>query len=261
MNPATNRITISAIVVLIWVAITIFGGIFLNGGETSLSEGVSHSIAWNILAAALFIGGAILVFGWKDMRFQAPLPGSLKALWFPALYLIAFLAASLAAGLPPFSVMAFVFINTLLVGFSEEAAFRGVVYRALRTRSGIWTAVIISSLLFGSVHILNLFTTGQVAASFLQATTAAMSGFVMVAILLRTGSIIVAMIYHALWDFGTFVFSASMTGLGGESAAATTGPTNPLFYLFPIALVLPNFLYALWLLKNLPKHPDAMARA
>lgn len=257
MNPANRRIVLSLIVFIVWVAVTLFGGRWLAGGTAELEDSVSHSTAWNILAAAVVIAASIIVFGWKDMRFNAPLPGTVKTLWFPALYLLGFFGASVVIGLPPLATMMFVFINTLIVGFSEEGMFRGVLYRALRGSQGIWTAVLVSSVLFGSVHILNAFTTGHVLQSFVQAFNATLSGFVFVALLLRTGSIIVPMIYHALWDFGTFT-------LGNASSAVSTSPAaEPSIYthFFPVLLILPNFLYALWLLKNLPKHPDAMARA
>ena len=223
-------------------------------GRRELGDSVSHSVAWNILAAALFIAAAIKVFGWNDMRFNAPLPGTLKVLWFPALYLLAFYLLSASVGFPSLSTMLFVFINTAIVGFSEEGMFRGVFYRALRSRQGIWTAIIVSSILFGSVHVLNAFTTGHVFQSVLQSVGATLSGFVFVAMLLRTGSIIVPMVYHALWDFGTFT-------LGNAASATPAAEITTFTYFVPILFILPNFLYALWLLKNLPKHPDAMALA
>lgn len=256
MTAANSRIALSLAVFIIWLAVTLFGGRWLAGGTAELGDSVSRGIAWNLVAAALVIVGAIVAFGWKDMRFSAPLPGSLKPLWFPALYLFGFYGIAAILGFPPVSTMMFVFINTLIVGFSEEGMFRGVLYRALRGKMGLTGAIIASSVLFGSVHVLNAFTTGHFLQSALQAFTATLSGFVFVAMLLRTGSIIVPMIYHALWDFGTFTVARSADGMGnaGEAPAAMT-------YLVPVLFVLPNFLYALWLLKNLPKHPDAMARA
>lgn len=253
MNTA-NRITISLVVFLIWVSITVFGARILAGGTAELGDSVSHSIAWNILAAALFIAASIKVFGWNDMRFNAPLPGTLKVLWFPALYLLVFYAMSASLGFPPLSTLMFVFINTAIVGFSEEGMFRGVLYRALRTRQNIWPAILVSSVLFGSVHLLNAFTTGHVFQSVLQSIGATMSGFVFVAMLLRTGSIIVPMVYHALWDFGTFMLGSAASGMPATEVTSFT-------YFLPVLFILPNFLYALWLLKNLPKHPDAMALA
>jgi hypothetical protein len=72
-----------------------------------------------------------------------------------------------------------------------------------------------------------------------------MSGLVFVALLIRTGSIWVPIVYHALWDFGTFTVSAGVDKNGGDPAIG-----GGLMYLVPLALVLPNFLYALYLLRK-----------
>ena len=105
----------------------------------------------------------------------------------------------------------------------------------------IWTSV-----LFGSVHILNALTTGELLHSLLQAFTATLSGFAFMAILVRTGSIWPPVIYHALWDFGTFSISASSEVRG----AAAGGEVDAWAFLLPVLLVLPNFLYGMYLLRN-----------
>lgn len=63
-------------------------------------------------------------------------------------------------------------IVTLLIGFQEEAIFRGVLLRALRPQ-GVMKAVLISAALFGIIHINSLlvgrdpiFVLSQVIASF-----------------------------------------------------------------------------------------------
>ena len=52
----------------------------------------------------------------------------------PAVYLVLFLALTLVVGWPSPSTILFLAINTLIVGFSEELAFRGVLFRGLHTR-------------------------------------------------------------------------------------------------------------------------------
>ena len=79
--------------------------------------------------------------------------------------------------------------STAFVGLSEETMFRGILFQALRTRVKLWPAMIFTSILFGSVHILNVLTTGEVLHALQQAFTATLSGFAFIAILVRTGSI------------------------------------------------------------------------
>ena len=123
--------------------------------------------------------------------------------------------------------------------------FRGVLFQGLRSRLAMWPAILLSSLLFGAVHILNVITTGQLAEAAVQAVAAFMSGIVLLALLIRTGSIWVPITYHALWDFGTFVTSATSPTTG-----APMDFTQGWAWALPILIVLPNFLYALFLLRK-----------
>jgi uncharacterized protein len=242
------RLPLSLAVYVIWAAITILGGLWLSGGkQQSLIEGLSKGPLWSVIAAFLFLVVVILALGWRDLKFGAPKPvSSLRIMWFPALYIIAFLSMAANLGLPPLNLMLMIFVSTLFVGLSEETMFRGILFQALRTRVKLWPAMIWTSLLFGSVHILNALTTGEFLLALLQALTATLSGFAFMAILVRTGSIWPAIIYHALWDFGTFTISAGSQASG----ASANGDPGGSAFLLPVALVLPNFLYAAYLLRN-----------
>ena len=131
-------------------------------------------------------------------------------------------------------------------------AFRGILFSALRTWTAIWPAIIVTTVLFGAVHVLNGFGTGDWGNAVIQACTAAMSGLIFMAILIRTGSIIPAMAVHAFWDYGLFTMSAALRGHSGEAPAAEAGIA---VLLVPFALALPNFLYALYLLRNVRSEP------
>lgn len=242
------RLPLSLAVYIIWAAITILGGMLLSGGQKqSLIEGLSKGPLWNVIAAFLFLVIVIVVAGWRDLKFGAPDPmSSLRIMWFPALYIIAFLSMAGLLGLPPLNLMLLILLSTAFVGLSEETMFRGILFQALRTRVKLWPAMIGTSILFGSVHILNALTTGEVLHALLQAFTATLSGFAFIAILVRTGSIWPAIIYHALWDFGTFAITASSGAAGTASPVAVSGWS----FLLPFALVVPNFLYGIYLLRN-----------
>lgn len=250
MNTAhqNSRLAISFIVYAVWAAITIGGGIWLNEGEKqSLIEGISKGPLWNVVAAFLFLVAVIAVAGWRDLKFEAPKPwGSLRIMWFPALYIIALLSIAGVLGFPPLGLMLMILLSTAFVGLSEETMFRGILFQALRTRVRLWPAIIWSSVLFGSVHILNTATTGEFLAALLQAMTATLSGFVFIALLVRTGSIWPPIIYHMLWDFGTVSVAAS----SGAGSQPPSGDGIGLSFLLPLILVMPGFLYGLYLLRN-----------
>jgi uncharacterized protein len=242
------RLPLSLIVYVLWAAVTILGGIWISGGQKqSLIEGLAKGPLWNVFAAFLLLLVVIIGAGWRELKFGAPTPtSSLRIMWFPALYILAFLSMAGALGLPPLNLMLLILLSTAFVGLSEETMFRGVLFQALRTRVKLWPAMIWTSVLFGSVHILNALTTGEFLSALLQAFTATLSGFAFMAILIRTGSIWPAIIYHALWDFGTFTISASSEATR-QAANSEVGGWS---ILLPVALVLPNFLYGIYLLRN-----------
>lgn len=102
----------------------------------------------------------------------------------------------------PIQIVSLVII-TLLIGFQEEAIFRGVLLRALLP-GGILFAVFISAALFGVIHLNSLlvgrdplFVASQVVASFLGAIGLA-------ALRLRINSIWPLVLLHALNDFVQF---------------------------------------------------------
>jgi len=94
-----------------------------------------------------------------------------------------------------------IFINTMLAGFSEELMFRGYILTALVKRTRFRNAVAITTLLFGSIHMLNYFTTGNLFASVAQSFLAACSGLLFIAIRMKTQSLFPGIVVHGLFDF------------------------------------------------------------
>lgn len=245
---SSRRIATALLAYVGWTAITLLLMRWLNPGEQSLLQSVSSGVGWNFVLAILFLMALITMCRWSDLALVRPSAWrSLGLLWFPALYLVAFggLAAAAGVSLTRTQVL-FVLANVAMVGMSEELMFRGVLFRALRSRLYMWPAILLTSVLFGGVHVFNVFITGQLLDAAVQALAATFTGLVMMALLLRTGSLWVPIVYHALFDLGVF--------LSGSSTEASATPDTELPTLVrvvvPLLLVLPNFLYALFLLRK-----------
>lgn len=256
-DPAAGRVTISnrlwvaLVVYVLWVAITLFGAKWLLGGrQAPLEELVKNGVGWQFVAAAALLIGAIAVFQWRDVKFVAP-RSLLEVMWFPMLVLLAISSLVTLTGLPGGKVMFWVAFNTFLVGLSEEVMFRGVLFRALLENFEVWPAIIVTTLLFGAAHVFNGFTTGQWGTSVLQAMSACMSGLIFMAIVIRTGSIWPAIVYHWAWDCALFLMKTGSQTKGIEADPAQTERlmNSPAMFL-PMLLVLPNFLCALVLLRK-----------
>ncbi len=162
----------------------------------------------------------------------------------PVLYLLFFVVSAALTGFSSLGdgVIWFVLINTLLVGINEELMFRGMLFYGSDTRFGLFWTVVITAVLFGSVHILNGFITGDFAGAMIQATGAALSGIWYAALRFRFGSVFPGMKLHWLWDFLTFLGGSIILG----------GLITPRFGVigFILAMQLPLALYGVWLLRK-----------
>lgn len=103
-------------------------------------------------------------------------------------------------------------IVLLLVGFTEELATRGLLLVGLRSRlSEVWVWLITSAL-FGLMHIVNAFIGQAVGPTLQQVALAFGAGTIFYVLRRVTGSLIWAMILHGLWDFSTFALGQGTPG-------------------------------------------------
>ncbi len=245
MTPEAKRLGLAIAVVAVWAAITMVVPTLLLDGKTTLQELITKNLAWGVAGAAAFLLVAVRLAGWRDMGFLAPSPpGWWKLLWLPALYLAGLAAVGVTTGKLEAGAVTMVLINTAMVGFSEELAFRGVLWGAARRALPFWGGFLLVSAAFGSVHVFNAILTGELAGAGVQALNAFMSGCAYLAIRIRTRSIIPIMVIHALWDFTVF-----LVGSGGSGKAAP--PVDVTEQLtFGLILTGPLFLYGLWLVRS-----------
>jgi membrane protease YdiL (CAAX protease family) len=100
-------------------------------------------------------------------------------------------------------------VGSLLVGFCEELATRGLLLVGLRARCTEGWAWFLSTLLFGLLHLPNWAfgvgpgATGQVVLAFGAGTALYLARR-------TTGSLIWAMLIHGLWDFAAFIGSGAV---------------------------------------------------
>lgn len=244
MSPST-RFAIAAGVVAVWATITLVVPTLLLDGTTTLQELITKNLAWGVAGAAVFLLVAVRLAGWRDMGFLAPSPpGWWKLLWLPALYLAGLGAFGVTSGRLDWGAVTMVLVNTAMVGFSEELAFRGVLWGAARKAMPFWGGFLVVSAAFGSVHVFNAILTGELAGAGVQALNAFMSGAAYLAIRIRTRSIIPIMVIHALWDFVVFLVGSGATGPAPEPASVLEQLT------FGLVLTGPLFLYGIWLVRN-----------
>jgi membrane protease YdiL (CAAX protease family) len=99
----------------------------------------------------------------------------------------------------------------LCVGLFEEFAFRGCALMILlknrrTTRLGVFMAIFWSSVIFGIVHLINIFVSSP-GAVLLQIGYSALIGGLCCMVLLETGNIWLCAVIHGLYNFGGGIVS------------------------------------------------------
>ena len=251
MSDAPTRRLIRAFMVLAAWTLAAFavGALSRSATAPSLAEivtALASGVALNLVAALAVLAIATWLFRWRDLGFTAPDWGTLaRVMWFPILTLVPFPILAWGIGLPPSRAMGFLALNTTLIALSEEWMFRGILFRALSGRFRLWPAILLSSALFGAFHVLNAFTFGDLRLALAQSVAAMMTGLLLVALMLRTGSIWPSVVYHMVWNFGVLLVSYETLQL---QPFDTAPPLSA--YLMPVLVVLPNLLFALLLLRR-----------
>lgn len=199
--------------------------------------------------ATLILLASLAIFRWSDTALALPVPGTWRLFWLPFLYLPLFAAGIWSFGGIPASLLIALAAAMVWVALSEELMFRGLLFPALRRRFRPWAAIWLTSLLFGAVHLGNGWIEGAHGLALGQSLAAVSTGLVLLAMRLRTGSLWLPMLYHFLWNIGSFGLDAALARQGSGPDWLTD--PNPLARIaVSLGLVLPNGLYALWLMRG-----------
>jgi len=96
-----------------------------------------------------------------------------------------------------------ILLRGVYVGFMEEIIFRGFLYRGIEEKNGTRKAIIVSSIIFGIYHVVNI---GSMPTRFviLQVIYATAIGIIFAVIFSMTQSLVLCMGVHALIDVISF---------------------------------------------------------
>ncbi|MBS0253730.1 MAG: CPBP family intramembrane metalloprotease [Proteobacteria bacterium] len=170
-------------------------------GQASADYAVSHAGLEAALGAAtgaaLFSATVLGVWALGDLRFAGP--GD------------------------PFAALWAVLAMAIFSGIYEELIFRGLLFRHLETMLGSWAALLLTSALFGAVHMANPHATW-----FAAFAIAAEAGVLLGAAYMYTRRLWLASGLHAAWNFTQgWVFSVPVSGgkvAGGLVLTTRSGP-------------------------------------
>lgn len=186
---------------------------YFIAGAVVVTQNLEGSRAYFVQGCFIWIAALIMIItsllkshSLQGIGFKKLKKGSVR----DAYYYIPLLAIALSGlvggidftkGLPLIISSLFV---TVAVGFSEEIYCRGIICRNWNTKSPL-AAIIVSSVVFGLCHLVNICGGASVGATLLQVVFAFFYGIVMAIIYLRSGSIIPCIMIHFLHDFCSFI--------------------------------------------------------
>ena len=98
----------------------------------------------------------------------------------------------------------------IMIGFTEEVMFRGILLRAALQRLPVFSAMLLSAVLFGLLHGASAIVQPVAHAVAQQIAFAFFVGVFLAPVALRAGSLWVVIIWHALWDM--LIYASHVVG-------------------------------------------------
>jgi len=159
--------------------------------------------------------------------------------------------------------LAVLIFMTLLVGVFEEGLFRGILMKGARTRFGPLTAVLIASVLFGFMHIVNYISGQPLPDTMTQILHAAIGGFMYGMLRLRIGALWPVILLHGFWDMAVATVGSTVAGIGGSgsSAGAVDAPVDKSADFTSFIVMMPELFYGLfmvWIWKRWTARVDVV---
>jgi len=195
----------------------------------------------------------VTVFGgWRAAGFAKPI--ELRALLLCLPPLAAPIILLFIAGFAPIDPiqLAMLIALTMMIGFAEEALCRGVMVGSFMP-GGPMRAALYSSLIFGSMHLINTFYGMPFTTALLYAFYAALIGFGLAAPYIRGGGgIWPVILVHALYD---------LLGKLGHGWGAQAQPTTGIEVVVRLSVAILVAIYGVWLLKGHSASQATMAIA
>lgn len=240
-----------AVAIFLGYAVFLYAAFLISGvdyDEVSDTTGnVVRAIVIPIGVASLLLAALTTRLGWwREALFESRPAGPRWLLVVPAAMAIAIVVNLVSADYGEYDAgfVLVLLIGTLFVGFAEEIVTRGLMLTGFRGSVSEVKVWLFTSLLFGVLHGLN-FLAGQALGDTLKQMAFA-AGFGSVLYLIRrvSGTLIVCIVLHGLWDFSVFLST------GEDVGPATTDASTGIVTILNIVLIVVTIIGLVKLLRG-----------
>lgn len=203
----------------VWVAV---GMEYDDIGDTI--ESVQKGVVLAIGLGAVYLVAVTSVLGWWKPAIHEPRRVGRAWMWVvPGLLVVGFglnLVATEWGEIDDVGIYAFwLALGTLFVGFSEELLTRGLAIvggRGAMHEKWVWA---FSGAIFGLIHVPNALFGQSIGSTLQQVVFAFAVGLTYYVTRRVSGTLIVTMVLHALWDFSLFIQAHSVDRLEEKTAS------------------------------------------
>jgi membrane protease YdiL (CAAX protease family) len=227
---------------LLFLGVALIGTPIGNQIEQTFKLPLNSGILIQQLFLVLISALAITFFGgWRKAGFFKPVQFRTLLMALPPLAApILLLFISGISVVDPVQILMLI-VFTALIGIAEEGLCRGVILGAFLPRGPVQAAVI-SSLIFGSMHLIQMFYGMDLSTALLYVIYAALIGFGFAAPYIRGGGAIWPLVLvHGLYDF---------LGKMGHGWGAQAQPTSPTEIVIRLSVAVLVGIYGFWLLRQ-----------
>lgn len=172
--------------------------------------GLDANVQIIVTTAFLIISIAIGIFIMKKSRFtisdygfrKSEKDAYYKVWWYIPLLAVEILPIAIAGFSSEVTVLQYIILLffTVAIGFNEEIYFRGLAFKIMEEK-GRKKAIIWSSIIFGVLHLVNVFNGKNALYLILQMVFAFLVGFVLAEIVSISKSLWIVIIWHAAHDY------------------------------------------------------------
>ena len=210
-HPLAFALIVTFVFILLVIVSSMLGAVW--PGEP-YGQYIGGTIGRGISSAILLV--ALSRLGWLR-RAGFTRPGRSQAWWIGLLLLAYWIPVSAYAvtrnldfGISDRALLSLLALFFMTHGFLEEVAFRGLILYAFvrvwgRTGRGLLKSVLVSSLLFGGMHVIYIFSGTPLPALPLQMVETFCLGIFLAALVLRGGSIYPAAFFHGIVNLAGFL--------------------------------------------------------